>query len=313
MNLNGSGEHDPILVEQFPTPPGELPKLRIYRFVSPGYFAAVGNPILAGRDISWQEVEQKRPVVLVSENFARQFWKVPGDAIGKRVRNSPQSAWREIVGVARGEHADGVDKPKPQIVYWPLVTENMWDKEASVRGSLTYAVRSSRAGTAVLLTEVRQAVRAVDATLPITGVRTMQSVIDRSMARTSFTMIMLGIASAMALLLGLVGIYGVISYSVSQRTREIGIRVALGAEHGAVRRMFVRHGAILAAAGLAIGLTAALLMTQWMSSLLFGVQAIDPVTYAAVGVLLLLATVLASYIPARRATAVDPATTLRSE
>jgi predicted permease len=313
MSLNNDGEHDPILIEQFPTPPGVLPKLRVYRFISPGYFAAAGNPILAGRDITWQEVEQRRRVVLVSENFVRQYWKSPAEALGKRVRNSPESAWREIVGVVRGEHADGIDKPEPQIIYWPLINEDMWDKDASIRGAFSYAVRSPRAGTAGLLTEARQAVKAVDATLPITGVRTMQQVIDRSMARTSFTMIMLGIASGMALLLGLVGIYGVISYSVAQRTREIGIRVALGAEHGAVCRMFVRHGAILAAAGLAIGLIAAVVLTEWMSSLLFGVQATDPITYAALGLVLLAATLLASYVPARRATAVDPATALRSE
>jgi predicted permease len=313
LTLNGNGEHDPILVEQFPTSPGELPKLRLYRFVSPGYFATTGNAILAGRDITWQEIAQKRPVVLVSENFARQYWKQPSEALGKRVRNSPNSAWREIVGVVRGEHADGIDKPKPQMIYWPLITENMWDKEASIRGSLTYALRSSRAETAALLTEVRQAVKAVDPALPVTGVRTMQKVIDRSMARTSFTMIMLAIASGMALLLGLVGIYGVISYSVAQRTREIGIRVALGAEHGAVRRMFVRHGVILASVGLLIGFTAAVLLTRWMSALLYGVEAVDPITYAAVGMVLLLATLLASYVPARRATTVDPSVALRSE
>jgi putative ABC transport system permease protein len=126
-------------------------------------------------------------------------------------------------------------------------------------------------------------------------------------------MIMLAIASAMALLLGLVGIYGVISYSVAQRTREIGIRVALGAEHTAVQGMFVRHGLVLAAAGLAIGFGAAAALTRWMSSLLFGVTARDPMTYAAVGLVLTLATLLASWVPARRATAVDPATALRAE
>ena len=164
-----------------------------------------------------------------------------------------------------------------------------------------------------MLTEVRQAVRAVDSTLPVTSIRTMQKVLDRSMARTSFTLVMLGIASAMALLLGLVGIYGVISYSVAQRTREIGIRMALGAEHAEVRRMFVRHGLLLTAVGLALGFGVAAALTRWMSSLLFGVTAMDPVTYAAVGLVLTSATLLASYMPARRATVIDPARALRAE
>ncbi len=314
MNLSDSGEHDPILVEEFPTPAGQLPALRLYRFVSPGYFTAAGNRILAGRDITWQEIEQRRKVALVSENFARQYWKSPAAALGKRIRNSPQADWREIVGVVGGEHASGIDKPKPQIVYWPMINEYMWgDAFPAIRGSFTYAVRSSRAATPSLLAEVRQAVRAVDATLPVTEVSTMQNVIDRSMARTSFTMIMLGIASAMALLLALVGIYAVISYSVAQRTREIGIRIALGAEVGTVRGMFVRHGAVLAGTGLAIGFPAAAALTGWMSSLLFGVASMDPMTYAAVGLVLTAATLLASYLPAHRATAVDPATALRAE
>jgi ABC-type antimicrobial peptide transport system permease subunit len=194
-----------------------------------------------------------------------------------------------------------------------LIVEHMWEGEPSINSRLSYAVRSSRTGTPALLTEVRQAVRAVDSTLPVTSVRTMQKVLDRSMARTSFTLAMLGIASAMALLLGLVGIYGVISYSVAQRTREIGIRMALGAEHGEVRWMFVKHGLLLTVAGVAIGAGAAVALTRWMSSLLFGVTAIDPMTYAAVGLVLTSAALLASYMPARRATVIDPARALRAE
>jgi len=164
-----------------------------------------------------------------------------------------------------------------------------------------------------LLTEVRQAVRAVDSSLPVTSIRTMQKILDRSMAQTSFTLVMLGIASAIALLLGLVGIYGAISYSVGQRTREIGIRMALGAEHGEVRWMFVRHGLVLTVAGLSIGAGATVALTRWMSSLLFGVAAIAPLTYAAVGLVLPSAALLASYMPARRATTIDPARALRAE
>jgi predicted permease len=313
VTMDGGGEHDPIMVEQFPTPVGQLPVLRTYKFLTPGCFETMGNPLLAGRDIGWTDIYGRRPVVLVSENFALQYWKSPAQALGKRVRNSPQSVWREIIGVVGDEHDEGVDKKAPQIVYWPLIVEHMWEDGPSINSRLSYAVRSSRAGTPALLTEVRQAVRAVDSTLPVTSIRTMQKILDRSMARTSFTLVMLGIASAMALLLGLVGIYGVISYSVAQRTREIGIRMALGAEHGEVRWMFVKHGLLLTVGGLAIGVGAAVALTRWMSSLLFGVTAIDPMTYAAVGLVLTSAALLASYLPARRATVIDPARALRAE
>ena len=311
--MDGGGEHDPIIVEQFPTPEGQLPELRSYRFVTPGYFETMGNPLLTGRDIDWNDIYARRPVVLVSRNFALQYWRNPADALGKRIRNSPQSAWREIIGVAGDEHDEGVHKKAPQIVYWPLIVEHMWGDEPSINGTLSYVVRSSRVGTPALLTEVRQAVRAVDSSLPVTSIRTMQKILGRSMAQTSFTLVMLGIASAIALLLGLVGIYGAISYSVGQRTREIGIRMALGAEHGEVRWMFVRHGLVLTVAGLSIGAGATVALTRWMSSLLFGVTAIDPLTYAAVGLVLTSAALLASYMPARRATTIDPARALRAE
>jgi predicted permease len=313
VTMDGGGEHDPIMVEQFPTPEGQLPVLRSYKFLTPGYFGTMGNPLLAGRDIDWSDIYTRRLVVLVSENFALQYWKSPAEALGKRVRNSPKAAWREIIGVAGDTHDEGVDRKAPQVVYWPLIVDHMWEDLPSINGTLSYVVRSSRAGTPALLTEVRHAVRAVDPTLPVTSVGTMQKVLDRSMARTSFTLVMLGIASAMALLLGLVGIYGVISYSVAQRTREIGIRMALGAEHGDVRRMFVKHGLLLAVVGLAIGFGVAVALTRWMSSLLFGVAAIDPMTYAAVALVLTSATLLASYMPARRATVIDPARALRAE
>ena len=147
----------------------------------------------------------------------------------------------------------------------------------------------------------------------LASVRTMQEVYDKSVARTSFTLVMLGIAGAMALLLGMVGIYGVIAYAVSQRTREIGIRIALGAEPVGLRRMFLLQGLVLAGIGVAIGLAASSGVTRWMKSLLFGIPALDPTTYFAVTVLLVMVAALASYLPARRATDVDPADALRSE
>jgi ABC-type antimicrobial peptide transport system permease subunit len=177
----------------------------------------------------------------------------------------------------------------------------------------TFAIRSDRAGTESFLNQVRQAVWGVNASLPVASVRTMQDIYNRKLAPTSFTLVMLAIAGAMALLLGIVGIYGVISYAVSRRTREIGIRLALGAEPGAVRAMVVRQGLMLAAIGVAIGLITASGLMQLMKSLLFGISPLDPPTYVAVPVVLALAAVLASYLPARRAAAVDPVEALKAE
>ena len=153
----------------------------------------------------------------------------------------------------------------------------------------------------------------MNASLPLAAVRTMQEIYDESMARTSFTLVMLAIAGGMALMLGVIGIYGVISYAVSQRTREIGIRLALGAQRGELKRMFVRSGLILTGTGMAIGLAAAAGLTRLMSSLLFGISPLDPATYVVVPILLVTATVLASYVPARRAAAVDPVEALKAE
>jgi ABC-type antimicrobial peptide transport system permease subunit len=164
-----------------------------------------------------------------------------------------------------------------------------------------------------LLQDLQKAVAGVNPNLPLADVKTLQSVYDRSLARTSFTLVLLAIAGGMALLLGVVGIYGVISYSVSQRTREIGIRLALGAPLQGVTRMFVRHGLVLSGIGAACGLTAALALTRLMKSLLYDVSPADPLTYAAVSAGLILAATLASYLPARRATRVDPVEALRSE
>ena len=178
---------------------------------------------------------------------------------------------------------------------------------------LTYVVRSDRTNTEGFLTQLRQAVWSVNGSLPVALVRTLQEVYERSMARTTFALVMLAIAGGMALLLGLIGIYGVISYSVSQRTREIGIRMALGVDHSALRRMFVRHGLLLSGIGIAIGIAVAAGLARVMASLLFKVSPLDTVTYVAVSVVLASAAVLASYLPARRAAALNPVQALRAE
>jgi ABC-type antimicrobial peptide transport system permease subunit len=181
----------------------------------------------------------------------------------------------------------------------------------TIRG-ITYIIRSERPVTEAFLSQLQQAVWSVNSSLPVVP-RTMRDVYDRSLARTSFTLVMLAIAASMALLLGIVGIYGVISYTVSQRRREIGIRAALGAQRGELQAMFVRHGLVLAGIGVVFGLGAAAGLTRLMSTLLYGITPLDPVTYVAVPLVLIAATVLASYLPARRAASVDPAEALRIE
>jgi predicted lysophospholipase L1 biosynthesis ABC-type transport system permease subunit len=252
----------------------------------------------------------------VSENLARELWNQPSAAIGKRVRPYPKSVFREVVGVFSDTRDDGVNQKSPGVAYWPLLMLDfapVSDARTFVQRSAAYMIRSSRAGSSGLVSELSQAVWSINPNLPLASVRTLQEIYDGSLARTSFTLVMLGIAGGMALLLGVAGIYGVIAYSVAQRTREIGIRIALGAQAQRVRRMFVAHGLTLAGVGVAIGLTAALATMRVMSSLLFEMSPADPLTYATVLLTIVAATCLASYVPAQRATAVDPIEALRSE
>ena len=250
---------------------------------------------------------------MVSENLARELWRDPSAAIGKRIRENLKGEWREVIGVISDERDDGLDKKAPTIVAFPILMQKFAGNETSVRRSLAYMVRSSRTGSRELVAEIGRAVWSVNPNLPLADVRTLQEVYDKSLARTSFTLVMLAIAGGMALLLGVAGIYGVIAYSVSQRTREIGIRLALGARNEEVTRMFVRHGARLAAIGIACGIAVALAVTRLMSSMLFDVSPIDPLTYGGVSLGLAAAAMLASYIPALRATSVDPVDALRAE
>jgi putative ABC transport system permease protein len=313
ITMDGFDSNDPIFVEEFPTSDGKLPPLRRFKWVGENFFGTMGNPLLAGRSITWNDIFSHAQVVMVSENFAREYWKEPGRAIGKRVRENPNSPWRTIVGVVGPERDDGVVRPAPAIVYWPMVIEKFWDEAMLSYRNMGYAVRTPRLGSPTLLKEVQQAVWSVNPNLPVANVQTLEEIQSDSMAQTSFALVMLSIAAAVALALGVVGIYGVISYIATQRTREIGIRIALGANRGDVSRLFLRHGVVLAAAGIALGVVAAALVTRVMSSLLFGVGAIDPVTYSAVAATLASTAVLATYLPATRASRVDPAEALRWE
>jgi hypothetical protein len=291
--------------------------LRNQQLVAPGYFGAMGTRIVAGRDITWADIYGHAKVCIVSENLAREVWGSAAAALGRRVHEPTGSAatavWREIVGVVQDVHETGLYQSAPTMVYWPVLMEDFGGRGPQVTRAINVVVRSDAAGSEALLSAMRNAVWSVNPDLPVFLTRTMKELYDDSIARTSFALVMLAMASLMALGLGLIGIYGVLSYVVSQRTREIGIRLALGAEPQRLLRMFVRQGMGLTAAGAAVGLLTAVAVTQWMSSLLFGVERLDPPTYAAVLGVLGLAAALASYIPARRAAAIDPAQTLTAE
>jgi predicted lysophospholipase L1 biosynthesis ABC-type transport system permease subunit len=255
-----------------------------------------------------------RPIGIVSEGLARELWGSPRAAIGKHFREFESAPWHEVVGVVQDVRENGVDQVSPATVYWPSLMgdPNVVEKLGAWR-TVYFAIRANRAGTQTFINEMQQAVWSVNSNLPVAEISTMQDIFSDSMARTSFTLVMLAIAGIMALALGILGIYGVISYAVSQRTREIGIRMALGANQRGLMWMFVRSALLLTAAGTAVGLCAAAALVRLMQTLLFGIRPLDPVTFTAVPVALVAAAALASYLPARRTTAVDPVEALRAD
>ena len=306
----------PVYAEDKTFPEGQVPPLRQIRKVTPGFFETMGTRVVAGREFTWTDLFEKRRVAIVSENLAREWWGDPRAALGKRIRErGAPDPWREIVGVVEDVYDDGVHVKPPEFAYWPALMDRYIGsgKTGFVLSFGTYAIRSGRTGTEGLLAEVQPAMWSVNGRRPVFLVTTLKALYDRSMARTSFTLVMLAIAAGMGLVLGIVGIYGLIAYVVSQRIREIGIRTALGAQPAGLLGMFVRQGLWLVGIGAAVGLVAAVGLTRLMSSLLFGVTALDPMTYTAVSALLIVAGVLASYLPARRAIAVDPVQALRAE
>ncbi len=313
LPMTGNGWQDGLFAEDHAYSESQIPPLRRFKMVSPGLGKAMGNSLVAGRDFDWTDVFQRRPVVMVSENLARELWREPGAAIGKRVRESLKAPWREVVGVVSDQRDDGVNHKAPTVVVWPILMDDFSGNKTFVDRSPAYIVRSSRTGSNGFINELSRAVWSVNPNLPVANVHTLQEIYTKSLARTSFTLVMLAIAGGMALLLGVVGIYGVISYSVSQRTREIGIRMALGARKEELTKMFVGQGLRLALIGVAFGLIAAAGLTRLMKSLLFEVNPLDPATFVAVALGLILAASLASYLPALRATAVDPMEALRTE
>jgi predicted permease len=306
--LTGGLSYYSIEVEDHPRGPDELPVFASNLQTEAGYIEAMGIDLLEGRTLQPGDGAEGGRAVMVSRSFAEHWW--PGQSpIGRRLRlGFPEEDWYAIVGVVADAHYQDLQSEAEEAVYWPATVGPAAEPQPT-RG-MDVAIRTS-VDPRALIPVLRREVAAMNARIPVSNPRPMDDVFAAAMARTSFTVAMLGAASGIALLLGLVGIYGVISYIVAQRTREIGVRMALGATAPTVRGMVVRQGALLAALGAGIGLIAALALSRLMSSLLFGVSALDPVTYVGVAATLVGVAMLASWIPARRAAAVDPATALR--
>jgi putative ABC transport system permease protein len=292
---------------------GRNPVSRQVRFISPGVFRTLGTPLIVGGDFTWIDILENRDVAMLSENLAREMWGSPAAAVGKRIREA-NGVWREVIGVTGDIYDEGVDQPPTPLLFLPArLYANTLGLPSVLPRRVTFVIHSERTGTESLLNQVRETVWSVNANLPLAEVRSLDELYGQSMARTTFTSMMLAIAGAMALVLGMSGLYGVIAFAVSQRRREIGIRMALGAQAAEILGLVVWRGLALTGIGVAVGLVAAAGSTRLMRSLLFGIGPLDPITFAAVPIVLAVVAVLASYLPACRAAAVDPVETLRAE
>jgi putative ABC transport system permease protein len=289
-----------------PRPDSAIPQVAMYSGVAGDYLQAVGTRLLRGRALDWSDVDHARPVTLVNRTFEHRF--LNDNALGEQIRFGDDSTWMTIVGVVGDVHTFGVREDVTPMAYMPIT--------ASVHGlhipSMDIIVRTA-GHAASIVPAARAAVRRAYPEVPITNARTMQSVVDASMAETSFTVTILTIAALVSLLLGAIGLYGVIGYVVTQRTREFGIRIALGAAPGAVRRMVLRQGMVLAVVGIVLGLAGAAAVTRTLRSLLYGVTATDPVSFIVGSAVLLAVAAVAAYLPAMRASAVSPSEALSEE
>jgi predicted permease len=306
--MSGSSWNASFGIEGLEVPPGEANPHGDPHMISPDYFAAMGIPLLKGRFFTEQDSRDSLPVAIIDQTLADRYW--PGeDPIGKRMaaffdRRDGQLVWRQIVGVVGHVKQYGLDGKSKVQYYFP--------QPQSPQPQMYFVMRTSTEPSA-LASAARGAIQSLDGDLPVYRVRNMVQVVSNSVATRRFSMFLLGIFAAVALLLAVVGIYGVISYSVAQRTHEIGIRMAMGAQSSDVLRLVLRQGLMVTIRGVIVGLGVAFVLTRLMDSLLFGVKPTDPVTFAAISLLLTATALFASYIPARRATRVDPMIALRYE
>jgi putative ABC transport system permease protein len=300
-----SGDSMAIAIEGQADPPPDQRLDVVYRAVGPGYFSTMGIKMVQGRDFNEQDKSGSLQAVVISEKTARHYW--PGEnAIGKRLKpgvTTSEGPWREVIGVVRDTRQnDFVAPPKMQMYFVHSQINSFAPNALVVRTSID---------PLSLSTSVRNAVWSIDKDQPVSNIRSMEEIVSRAVARQRFSTMLLGIFATLALVLAAVGIYGVMSYSVAQRTREIGIRMALGAQRSDVLKMAVGQGLKLVLIGVAIGLAAAFVLTRVMASLLFGVSATDPVTFVAISLVLVSVAALASLVPALRASRIDPMVALR--
>lgn len=317
MPMDGWGNVNPFYAEGV-TDLSQPSVSRRHKWIGEGYFETLQIPVLVGRSFTWDDIHNRLPLAVVSESLAREYWGSPEAALGQRVAARPDPPqWYQVIGVAEDVREFGLSQDPPIVVYWPQVTLAFWQgstlEQANTWQGMGLAIRSSRVGTPDFLMAVRDAIWSVNPNLPVRNMFSLHELMAQSVARTSFSLVLLSIAAGVALLLGIIGVYGVISYAVSQRTSELGMRIALGAPAERVRGMVLRQGLMLSLVGVIIGLALSTGLTRLMSGLLFGVSPVDPVTYGAVAVALVVVSLVASYLPARRAAGVDPMTALRAE
>jgi predicted permease len=310
------GSHNGLWIEDRPISKNDLPTVHSTASVTQNYFDAMGIRIIEGRTFRDDGGDRAPHEMIVSRALAKHFWP-NGSAIGKRAKTGgPDAAWSTIVGVVSDVHDESLTKPAEEMVYLPVVDvvqPSPGSPDTVVaENTMTLTLRTGGVPSTVV-PAIRREFWAMDRNLPLVNVRELSDVVSSAMARTTFTLIMIGAAAGVALLLGAIGIFGVISYMVSLRTREIGVRMALGAQSSQVRRMVVRQGLVLATLGVAIGLAGALALARLIRSLLYGIAPHDPVTLTVVTLSLLAVAALASWLPALRAARIDPIEALRRE
>jgi putative ABC transport system permease protein len=306
-------ENNTVMTAEDQTYAEGIPPLRRSKTVAPGLFDTLGIPLIAGRDFTWTDVYERRQVAIVSTNMARETWGEPSAALGKRIRIGRVGPWTEIVGVVGDVYDSGVHQAPPTTVYWRAGVHSGGALAPFIARDMTFAVRSTRTGSEEFLGQVGRAVWAVNPNLPLARVQTFGEVYKRSMSRTSFTLMMLAIAGSMALALAIVGIYGVISYAVSERRREIGIRLALGAARTGILGQFLGQGVRVAGVACLAGLALSLAATRALSQMLYGISPSDPATLSGVAAIVLLVSAFATLVPAVRAAFVEPMHVLREE